>query len=417
MTANKKEKVRLRELAKQQLEMAHSQIMDVVYKRQWNLNNATGGTDPVVRIETENFVHELVPDKTIQCETPLARTIERRLLFLMNHHHLTGDDRLIPKTYSLEWIVNVDPYGFPIEKDIGQLGNKHTNSFSIRHAIDSIEDDFHKLKPLAVSVDRPGTESLRAQIEDLIGDILPVEMVGWPKGVTFLTRCLLDLISMEGLYHALYDEPDGVHRIMEYVLNNAFALMDFFEKERIMYINNDTTDMGNSTYPMTDALPAPGYTGVPRLVDMYLRTDSQETVGVSPAMFNEFFLPYYVRLCQRGGLWYYGCCEPVHDIWESSLSKIANIRKISISKWCDEEIMGSLLANKPMVYSRKLDALFLGGGFELDAKGLKKYIEATMRYAKECQVEFLAREIPSIYGNTAKLRDAVDIIRGVAYSS
>jgi len=320
------------------------------------------------------------------------------------------------KTYPLEWIVDIDPYGFPLEKEFGQAaGNRHSGGFSVKHVIESIEDDYHKLKPLTITVDRPGTISLRDQINDAIGDIMPVEMIGWPKGVTFLTRSLLDLMSMEGLYHALYDNPAGVHRMMEYVLTNALILMDFYEKEQIMYINNDATDMGNSTYPMTNTLPAPGYGGVARLQDMYLRSDSQETVGVSPDMFREFFLPYYARLMARGGLWYYGCCEPVHSIWESSLAGITNIKKISISKWCDEEIMGSQLANKPIVYSRKLDALFLAGGYDLDAKGLKTYIQETMRHAKGCQIEFLSREIPTIYGNTAKLREAVEIIRGVAW--
>jgi len=416
MTISPKEKSRLQEVAKEQLELAHSPIMDEIYKRQWALNTGTGGTTPVVRLETENFAHELVPEETIQCETPLARTIERKLLFFMNHHRLTGDDRLMIKAYPLEWLVNIDPYGFPLQMEFGlAAGNRHTGGFSVTHAINSVEDDFDKLKPLTITVDRAGTTSLRDQINDAIGNIMPVEMIGWPKGVTFLTRCLLDLMSMEGLYHALYDDPKGVHRMMEYVLNNALILMDFYEKEGIMYVNNDATDMGNSTYPMTNALPASGYTGVPRLTDMYLRTDSQETVGVSPTMFGEFFLPYYSRLMARGGLWYYGCCEPVHTIWESCLSPISNIKKISVSKWCDEEIMGSQLANKPIVYSRKLDALFLSGGYDLDAKGLKQYIQETMRHAKGCQIEFLSREIPMIYGNTAKLREAVDIIRGVAW--
>ena len=406
----KKEKSRLRDLAKQQLHLAHSPAMDEIYKRQWDINTGTGGTCPVVRIETEGLVNDLVPINTIECETPVARTLEHKMLFFMNHHKLTGDDRLVPKTYQLEWIVNIDPYGFPIQKEV----DEHSHGFKIHHAIKSIEEDFHKLKPLSATVDRAGTQNFRAVVEDTIGDILPVEMAGWPKGITFLTRCLLDVISMEDMYRALYDEPEGIHRLMEYMLGNALALMEFYEKEQIMYINNGATDMGNSTYPMTTDLPAPGYSGVPRLIDMYLRTDSQETVGISPAMFREFFLPYYRRLCERGGLWYYSCCEPVHDIWESSLSGIKNIRKVSISKWCNEEIMGKHLANKPIVYSRKLDALFLGGGVSLDEQGLAKYIKDTMRHAKGCQIEFLSREIASIYGNTAKLRRAVDIIRAIA---
>jgi len=410
---SQKEKNRLRELAKRQLELAFGLSMETIYKRQWSLNHSTGGTCPVVRIETEGFAHELVPSEILECETSFARDIERRLLFNIRHCELVGDDRLVPKTFPVEWMVNIDPYGFPLEKETGAAGLGVNIGYKIQHAIQLISEDFYKLKPLTASVDRESTEQYRQTIDGVIGDILPVEMIGWPKGVTFLTRNLLELMSMEDMYQALYDEPDQLHRIMEYLLSNAFALMEFYEKEEIMYINNGIVEMGNASCPLTDAIPGQGYTGKPRLIDMFLRTDSQETIGISPAMFDEFFFPYYRRLCEKAGLWYYGCCEPIHAIWENALSNIKNIKKVSISKWCDEETMGNHLSNKPIVYSRKLDALFLGKDSGLDTKGLAEYIKTTMRYAKGCQIEFLAREVYSLHGNLGKLRTAVEIIRGI----
>ena len=408
-----KDKIRLRELAKKQLESAESPEMEIIYKRQWDVNNGTGGTCPVIRIETDGLSHELVSDDLLECESSPARNIEYRLLYNILHYKLTGDDRIIPKTYPIEWLVNIDPYGFEIQKDIGK-DNKGLNiGYHINHIIRSISDDFRLLKPLTVSVNRDLSENHRSFVNDMIGDILPAEMIGWPKGVTFLTRSLLDLISMEDMYTALYDEPDQIHRLMEYLLNNAFILMDFYEKEQIMSLNNGAAEIGNSSYPLTDLLPAPNYNGVPRMKDMFLRTDSQETLSISPSMFGDFFLPYYKRLCQKAGLWYYGCCEPVHNIWENHISKITNIKKVSISKWCDEEIMGSHLKNKPVVYSRKFDALFLGKDSGFDADGFTEYIKNTMRFAEGCQIEFLSREVPSFYGNIKKLKTAVEIFRSL----
>jgi len=201
---------------------------------------------------------------------------------------------------------------------------------------------------------------------------------------------------------------------MEYLLQNAFLLMEFYEREGIMYVNNGDTDLGNSTYPFTDVLPAPGYKGVPRLCDMFLRTDSQETVSISPAMFDELIFPYYKRLCEKAGLWYYGCCEPVNGFWEKSISKIKNIKKVSISKWCNEEIMGPLLLGSGIVYSRKIDALFFAVYHDLDEAGLEKYIRSTMKHARGCQIEFISREVESVCGNLPKLKTAVDIMRRTA---
>jgi hypothetical protein len=199
---------------------------------------------------------------------------------------------------------------------------------------------------------------------------------------------------------------------MEYLLLNALILMRFFENEKIMYVNNGEVDnIWTSSYLFTDKLPAPDYNGSPRLKDMFLRTDSQETVGISPAMFNEFCLPYYRRLFEAGGLWYYGCCEPVHPFWESSLKTIPNIKKVSISKWCNEEIMGRHLRNSGIVYSRKIDATFFGMEGEVRIDELSAYIQTTMKHAKDCQIEFISRDILSAYGNPGKLRTAANIMR------
>ena len=42
-------------------------------------------------------------------------------------------------------------------------------------------------------------------------------------------------------------------------------------------------------------------------------TESQETVGVSPAMYREFIFPYEKPIMDRFGLNCYGCCEPLHQ--------------------------------------------------------------------------------------------------------
>ena len=408
-----KERSRLRELAKKNKELAYSPEMEALRKRYWDLNTKNNGTCPTVRIETEPFAHEIIPPAEQQCRDPFAKRIEDQLLYKLFHHQIIGDDQLIQKTYQLGWRINVDYFGFPITKTMGtSTSNTETAGFRVNHAIVNIAEDFQKLKPLNVVVNREYTRNYLAAVEDSIGDIMPVEMIGCPALATFLTRNLLDLMSMENYYLAMMDTPDDVHRIMEYLLQNALLLMRFFEDEKIMYLNNgEAENIWISSYLFTDKLPAPDYNGTPRLKDMFLRTDSQETVGISPAMFNEFCLPYYQRLCALGGLWYYGCCEPVHPIWESSLVTIPNIKKVSISKWCNEEIMGHHLRNSGIVYSRKIDASLVGLEGEINADGLAKYMQTTMKHTKDCQIEFIARDIISTYGNPGKLKTAVNIMR------
>lgn len=405
------ERAYLRELAKEQLELHHSKEQEERRRQHWALNTKISGTRPTFMIEAKPFEKEFIPKEAYRCEDPYAKRIEAQLLYEIYHQKIIGDDRLIPGTYQMGWRIHVDEFGFPITSHSVLSSGQRQGMYRIDYAIEDIEADFHKLSPLKATVDREYTQAYRTAVEESIGDILPVEMTGWPALVLFLTRSLVSLMGIENYYYALVDQPDQVHRLMEYLLGNAFLLMDFFEKEKIMYVNNGEIDLWNSTYPCTDKLPAKDYQGVARMKDMYLRTDSQETVSISPEMFCEFCLPYYQRLCARGGLWYYGCCEPVHPIWDCALSKIPNIKKLSISKWCDERIMGEKLRNTGIVYSKKLDATYLGVGDLCDERGLRKSIKDTMSLAGGNQIEFIARDILTINNRPEKLRQAVRAVR------
>ena len=49
--------------------------------------------------------------------------------------------------------------------------------------------------------------------------------------------------------------------------------------------------------------------------DLWGFTESQETVDVSPEMYEEFIFPYEKPIMERFGLNCYGCCEPLHGRW------------------------------------------------------------------------------------------------------
>jgi hypothetical protein len=144
---------------------------------------------------------------------------------------------------------------------------------------------------------------------------------------------------------------------------------------------------------------------------MFLSTNSQETVGVSPAMFVEFCLPYYQRVCERAGLIYYGCCEPASPLWEAALSKLPNLKKVSISRWCDEAMMGEALRGTPIVYSRKPDPNFLSVDRHLNEDAWAKHIAATLQAARGCQMEFIIRDVYTLHGDIGNARRAVEVAR------
>ena len=108
---------------------------------------------------------------------------------------------------------------------------------------------------------------------------------------------------------------------------------------------------------------------------------------------------------------YYGCCEPVHTVFENGLDQIENLRKLSISPWCNEEMIAEQLQGKKIIYSRKISPNYLGVGHNLDEQAFRKHIRKTLDTAKGLEIEILSRDVYMLDGNIKKLARATEIIR------
>ena len=117
------------------------------------------------------------------------------------------------------------------------------------------------------------------------------------------------------------------------------------------------------------------------------------------------------QVAAQFGLIYYGCCEPVSDFWDGGIEEIPNIRKVSISPWCNEELMAERLAGSSTIYSRKPSPNFLGITNAFDEEEFRKYIRKTAKLTKNCRTEYIFRDIYKLHGNVEKLKKAVEIVR------
>jgi hypothetical protein len=130
-------------------------------------------------------------------------------------------------------------------------------------------------------------------------------------------------------------------------------------------------------------------------------------------MYEEFVFPSYSEIARRFGLVYYGCCEPVHGIWERCVSKLPGLRKVSISPWCDEEFMGNALRGSGVIYSRKPSPTFIGVGKVFDEEGFSRHMTRTVSAARGCTLEVIMRDVYTLTGDLSKPARAVTILRGV----
>lgn len=401
------ERIYLRELAKKQLEIAKLPIMEKRRQQWFNLNTGKPAIPPVV-IETWTFDPDFMPSKQIMKTTSeAAYRIEWQLLGNIRNHELMNDDKVIPPFYGVGWHFDIKKFGMDIETI---HANEPGIAYQYKHLIVDLKRDIEKIKPAEIFFDREGTLLWKDFVDSVLGDILPVVIEGEP-GSFSLTGNFMPLMGMENFYVAMYDDPDSIHKIMRLLTDDYIRIAKWKEENGLLTVRNSYEHI-ISSHLFTNELPAPGFNGSVRLKDTWIWAESQETVSISPKMFEEFCLPYYSEVCSFMGKIYYGCCEPVHGLYDILLKEIPNISKFSISKWCDERIMGEALRANKVVYSRKPDPTYVGvGGPILDENAWRKHIKTTLEATKGCQVEFIMRDIYSTGGNLNKAKRAVEIAR------
>ena len=219
-------------------------------------------------------------------------------------------------------------------------------------------------------------------------------------------------MGMENMFFAMYDYPDIFHALMKRITDDYIEYFKWLETEDLLLPTVSYEICGQGTFCFTHELPQKRVPGKKLTAnDLWGFMDSQETVGISPTMYEEFIFPYYKRISDLYGIFSYGCCEPVDPIWDNCLSKCENLRKISISPWCKEELMGEKLRGTKVIYHRKPSPNFIGVGKELDEEAWRQHIISTLKAAQGCHLEITQRDVYSLGGDSEKPRKAVKIIR------
>ncbi|MBI2505402.1 MAG: hypothetical protein HYW07_19495 [Candidatus Latescibacteria bacterium] len=405
------ESLYLRELARKQAKYAALPVMAERKQMWYDLNDGKPDARPPVVIETGTFDRDFMPAGVWRCASQTGRTVERQLLRNIRNHELIDDDKVIPDTFDIGWVVDIDEMGVRIDREMVKDAEGVETGFRFLHPIKDLKEDFHLLQPAVCQVDREQTSAWKSFLEDLLGDCLPVEIRTGLFGCSMLTHRVIELMGMEAFFTAMYDNPEDLHRLMAFLRDNALRVMRWAEGEGLLRVNNGNQASFGSSYNYTTALPGPGANGAAaRLGDMWGNANSQETVGVSPAMFREFCFPYYRQVCEPMGLLYYGCCEPAHPFWED-LQHLPHLKKVSISRWCDQHFMAEALQGAEIVFSRKPDPNLLGVDVSLDEEKWASHIRETLELTRGVGVEFIVRDVYTLHGDLGKARRAVHIAR------
>ena len=65
----------------------------------------------------------------------------------------------------------------------------------------------------------------------------------------------IKLIGLEGLMLSMYDNPDGLHRLMALLRDDFIHLLDWCERENLYTLNNENDYIGSGSIGYTTDLP------------------------------------------------------------------------------------------------------------------------------------------------------------------
>ena len=410
------ERAYLRGLAKRQAEIAALPVMREREKLWSDTNDCVQGARSPFVFESNTLDREFLPESLLRCESGTGRWLEKMFLRNIRHHEIFGDDHVCQNTIDIGWHVRYDEYGIEIKTEYTKDSEGYTLGYHFDCPIKDLNDGIGDVKPAEFSLNRESTSEQKAFLEDMFGDIMPVRVrYDWVGGS--VTQRLMRLMSMETFYLAMYECPDKLHAILSMMRDNAKRLAKWAEAEGLLTVNNANQCTCGTCFNFTTKLPRRGAaeiaaTGV-RLSDMWGVMDSQETVGVSPELFHEFCFPYYADLASLFGFVYWGCCEPADPIWEKSLSKLPNLRAVSVSRWADQAFLAEAFAGRDIVYSRKPDPNLLAIHHDLDEDAWRKEIRTTLEHTTRHNLptEFVVRDLYTLKGNLPKARRAVELAK------
>lgn len=400
-----KERDILRRLAARQMEYARSDEMQTLIDL-WKKHNRCRQERPMIQLELWTFRKELLPQR-LQCIDPFAREIEAQLHSFLIPRELFRDDQVVPDFFPIRWQTWFRLFGHHIPQEDPEAAQPGCRFETL---ISDLEAD---LPSSEWGVNRAATQRRFDAVNDLFGDILPPRLSGACL-YSVPTQEVVHRMSMEEMCFAMYDAPDAFKRLMSRIADDTIDYYRWLEQENLLLPTTDCEPLSQASYCYTDELPdASALSGGRHLTtrDVWGFMDSQETVSISPQMFGEFIFPCYRRIAEQFGLLSYGCCEPVHPIWDDYISTLSNLRKVSISPWCDESSMGERLQGSHIIYHRKPSPNFLGVGSALDEDALRAHINDTLLAARGCTLEFSQRDVYTLGGQPQKARRYIEILR------
>lgn len=412
ITISEKDKKILRELGEWKAKASETAENKEKIKAWQAHDEGVPGARVMVRAETwyTSDPKHTVNESDLLCEAEWARKLERNLRFRKHEIEVLKDDSFVLPYIAYDPHISKGDFGIP--SGIHRVSGAEKMAFNYQPALKTLDDsEFNRIHFRELKWDKGADEQKGELLAEIFSGLLPVrrKLDSWQFNMA-MTSTAFDFVGLDGFMMLIYDNPEGLHRLMRFIKDDHLRYVRFLEENGLLNLNNEDDYIGSGCMGCSKLLPAPDFKGKVRTKDLWYYCESQESVSISPDHYGEFVFPYIKELAELFGRVYYGCCEPVDPVWKY-ISTIKNLQRVSISPWAKEDVMGKNCRERKLVYSRKMPpAFFMAKEFN-ENDGLRKAIEHTVACAEGARLEFMLRDIYTLQNDPDRFRRWVELVR------
>lgn len=383
----------VRDLATQVMELAQSEEYERRRQRWRDVNELRKPDRAPVWCRIALAWREILPEDDLQCEDPACRNVERSLrrdLFKDS----VGDDHIFEPWWGVGAAIRPEEppvWGLQTKQSIGST---EMGGFKYHHPIET-PDDYARLRAPRFYHDAEASAHSVAQMQEMLGDAMPVRLTGYPPLIPMMQNYLEALRGMGPLMEDLAFRPELVHRAMAKLTEGVLNGMRVAEEAGVLTTNHHE--------PMfcSDPVNDPPDDGPVGLHNLWVAANSQEFDTVGPAMHEEFLLSYQKVAFQSFGRVQYGCCESLSNKTEIVLG-IPNLRIFVCSFWSDlEKIIEACGTDYCIMWRQSAAQVTLPD--TLDEH--REHLEHGLSQLQGHSYQIVLRELETLKGHPGRLHD------------
>lgn len=408
-TISMNDKRALREIGKRYMEIATLPVQKEKIEL-WKALNRSKMLRPMVVIDQLPW-HELNNDGELNCvvEDSYWRSIEselRQTIYKWKHFPV---DMVLDPYITLPKAISNSGYGIRVREKI--LSSDAKNSV-VSHQFENqlkTTEDIGKFKEMVITNDTEKSKLWLDQGLVIFDGIAPVKS----RGVQFhlgIWDYLTTLMGVESIYFDFIDRPEFLHALMNKVTESTISGI---KQANELMIHDDIINTCHCSYTYTDELlPNSGEGKGPISKNSWAFGLAQLFSSVSPAITEEFEIPYITKMAEQFGMIYYGCCDRLDDRLDL-VKKIPNVRKVSCSPWSKREAFAEKIG-RDLIMSNKPTPAYIATK-NMDCDEIRKDLEYTCKLAQKNSVnlEIILKDISTVNYEPERLNKWAEIAMDV----